>query len=83
MSVPLSYYMSVRLERGQCTCNQDQDEQAEDSVELGEDGEHHRSTEGIVTSPNSRDTIGTYLSLANSGEEGDEAASKACTEDSS
>lgn len=46
--------------------SQDENQQTEDSVELGEHGEHHGGTECVVTSTDSADTVSANLSLTDS-----------------
>ena len=62
------------------TCDEDEHEKAEDGVKLREHGEYHGCTEGVVTTTDGRDTIGTNLCLTNGGEEGHGSECKTCTE---
>ena len=69
------------LKKLECVCCQNENEQAEDGVELGEHGEHHCRTESVVTCADSANTVGTNLSLTDGAEESHEAKSQTYTED--
>ena len=56
--------------------DENEHEQTEDGVKLWEHSQHHGSTECVVTSANSGNTVGTNLSLTNSGNPSHKTQSK-------
>ena len=73
-------YIDVKRLCVQCTCGQDEYEQAEDGVQLGEYSQHHGSTESFVTCTDGADTVGTNLGLTDSREQTYETTCQTYTE---
>lgn len=75
----LYFFLKNGLE---CVGCQNQYQEAEDSVELGEYGQYHGCTESIVTCTDGADTVSTNLSLTDSREQGNQTQCQTYTEDS-
>lgn len=73
-------YIDVKRLCVQCACGQDEYEQTQDGVQLGEYSQHHGSTESVVAGTDGADTVGTNLSLTDGREQTYQTASQTYTE---